>query len=529
MQTLRSATVAPNAMVATPHHLATSAGLDTLRAGGSAMDAAIAANAVLTVLYPDQTSIGGDCFFIAWDAGAEEATAFNGSGAAPQLADPDELRAEGYAAMPRRGPRSVLVPGTIDAWVEGHRRFGRLPFDQLFGPAIRYARDGFPVSARLADVLQGQRDTIASLPGLAALFLANGILPAAGERLALPSLAGTLKQIAAEGREPFYEGAIAAQIDATMRELGGWLTSDDLALHTGEWVDPIAAPYRDVDVLTVPPNSQGLSLLLALEMIDRLDLGDVWGAGGHLHPLIEAKKLAFTIRNAHLADPRFIDIDTDALLSRGSVDRLLAAYDSDRAGNGQIELPGDTVYLCAVDRDGNAVSMIQSIFQSFGSGIVAGDTGIILQNRGTYFSLVQDHPNELAPGKRTLHTLMPVLLRRESRLLGPIGTQGGDAQVQVLLQLITNLLDFGMEPQAAIDAPRWLAGGGPDASPFAVLLESGFPEITLPGLARRGHELTIIDPWNPNAGHAQLILVDHQTGMLRGAADPRADGSAAGY
>lgn len=529
MQTLRSATIAPSAMVATPHHLATSAGLETLRAGGSAMDAAIAANAVLTVLYPDQTSIGGDCFFLAWDAASAEATAFNGSGAAPKRADPDELRNQGVSAMPRRGPLCVLVPGTVDAWVEGHQRYGRLPFDQLFGAAIRYARDGFPVSLRLADVLRAQRDTIAGLPELAALFLANGSPPSSGERLAFPALAESLELIAREGREPFYEGAIAAQIDATMRELGGWLTNDDLARHAGEWVEPLVAPYRDIEVLTVPPNSVGLTLLLALKMIDRLDLGAVWGAGDHLHPLIEAKKLAFTVRNATLADPRFVDIDTNALLSRRSVDRLLDAYDPEGAGDGQVALPGDTVYLCAVDRDGNAVSMIQSMFQSFGSGVVAGDTGIILQNRGTYFSLTPDHPNELAPGKRTLHTLMPALLRQDGRLLGPIGTQGGDAQMQVLLQLITDLLDFGMEPQAAIDTPRWLAGGGPDAAPFAVLLESGFPEITLPGLARRGHQLTVIDPWNPNAGHAQMILLDHQTGMLRGAADPRADGSAAGY
>ncbi|MDQ4100199.1 MAG: gamma-glutamyltransferase family protein, partial [Chloroflexota bacterium] len=445
MHILRSTAVAPNAMVATPHHLATTAGLDMLRVGGSAMDAAIAANAVMTVLYPDQTALGGDCFFIAWDGGERTAFAFNGSGAAPLAADAEALRDQGYEAMPRRGPLAVSVPGTVDAWVEGHDRFGRLPFDQLLAPAIRYARDGFPVSPRLADVIAAQWETIATQPGLAALILPSGTPPRAGERLALPALAVSLERIAAEGREPFYEGAVAANIDATMRELGGWLTLDDLASHRGEWVELLRASYRDVEVLTVPPNSQGLTLLLALNMIDRLNLGDVWGTGDHLPPLIEAKKLAFTVRDAALADPRFVDVDTEQLLARRSIDRLLDAYDPSTAGSGGLTLPGDTVYLCAVDRDGNAVSLIQSIFQSFGSGVVANETGIILQNRGTYFSLAPGHPNELAPGKRTLHTLMPALLLRDGQLLGPIGTQGGDAQVQVLLQLITDLIDFEME------------------------------------------------------------------------------------
>lgn len=528
MQSLRSTTVAPNAMVATPHHLATSIGLQVLRDGGSAMDAVIAANAVLTVLYPDQTSIGGDCFFIVWDTAEGAATAFNGSGAAPQAANADELRAQGFNTMPRRGPLTVVVPGTIDAWSEGHDRFGHLPFERLLAPAIRYAREGFPVSPRLADVLAAEQATIAERPALAALLLPNGVPLRTGERLALPALADSLELIASNGREPFYTGEIAAQIDATMRELGGRLTIEDLAEHAGEWSEPIGTPYRDIEVLTAPPNSQGLTLLLALGLVDQVDLGEVWGAGEHLHPLIEAKKLAFSVRNATLADPRFVDIDTEALLSSRAFARLQRAYDPDSASDGQVSLPGDTVYVCAVDGDGNAVSLIQSIFQSFGSGIVAGDTGIILQNRGSYFSLVPGHPNELAPAKRPLHTLMPSLLLRDGKLLGPLGTQGGDAQVQVLLQLITNLIDFGMEPQAAIDAPRWLAGGR-TASPLTVLLEAGFPELTLPGLARLGHELTVIDPWNPNAGHAQLILLDHETGMLRGGADPRADGSAAGY
>ena len=527
MRAPRPTTLAANGMVATPHHLATAIGLGILRDGGSAMDAAIAANAALTVLYPDQTSVGGDCFFLHHDGASGEVVVYNGSGAAPMAADSGALVDRGITAMPRFGPLAVTVPGTVDAWSAGHERFGRLELAALLAPAVALAREGFPVSPRLASVLAGQADAIRQAPAMAGILFPNGAVPAAGHMLRFPALAASLELIGAEGRDAFYAGPIAEAIVSTMAAQGGWMTLDDLARHEGEWVAPIESSYRGVAILGAPPNSQGLTALLGMRMVERADLGSTWGDVAHLHPMIEAKKRAFAIRDARLADPRFIGIDVGALLDDALVDALWLTYDSGLTTAGGASVPGDTVYLCAIDRDGNAVSLIQSMYQSFGSWVVAGASGIILQNRGSYFSLAPESPNVLAPGKRPLHTLMPAMLLRDGQLWGPIGTQGGDAQAQVHMQLISDLVDFGMEPQAAIDAPRWIAGGR-DA-PLQVLMERGFPEGAARLLAARGHQVSPIDPWHPDAGHAQMILVDRERGILQGAADRRADGAAAGY
>jgi len=524
----RPTTLATNGMVATPHYLASAAGLRILERGGSAMDAVIAANAVLTVIYPDQTAIGGDCFFIVHDAATGTQTAYNGSGPAPAAADSAILREQGYEAIPAKGGHAVTVPGTIDAWFAGYERYGRLTMPELLESAIGFARDGYPVSARLAAVFQRDTELIWGWPGLASLFFQNGRIPTAGERLALPQLAASLTRIAQEGRDAFYTGDIAAAIARSVANAGGPMTEDDLASHRGEWVEPTRITYHGVEVLTVPPNSQGMTTQMALRMIEDVDLGQTWGAPDHVHPLVEAGKRAYAVRNAVLADPRFVDIDVPGLLSDAAIRRLWADYDPQVASAGPYALEGDTVYLCAVDRDGNAVSLIQSLFSNFGSCVVAEGTGIILQNRGSYFSLAEGHPNELMGGKRTLHTLIPNMLLREGRLWGPIGTQGGDPQAQINLQTMTNVIDFGMEPQAAIEASRWISGGR-GQSPYRLLLESGFPEATPALLGARGHEITLIGPWNPDAGHAQMILVDEARGVLMGGADPRADGSADGY
>ncbi|MGB3305040.1 MAG: gamma-glutamyltransferase [Thermomicrobiales bacterium] len=524
MRLSRPTTLATNGMVATPHYLASATGLRMLEAGGSAMDAVLAANAMLTVLYPDQTAIGGDCFFLVYDAQSGETVGYNGSGAAAMNASAAALRDQGYGQMPAKGGLTVTVPGTIDAWFAGHERFGKLEMRQLLEPAIALARDGFPVSPRLGAVLQNDVDLITSWPGLSALVYPQGTIPAAGERLAFPALATSLQRIADQGRDAFYTGEIAEAIARSVQDAGGWLTVEDLNRHRGEWVEPVRTTYHGVDVLTTPPNSQGLTAQLGLEMASRVDLGTAWGAPAHVHPLVEARKRAYAIRDAFLGDPRFVDIDIEGLLSAETIDRIWADYSPDYATTGPYALPGDTVYLCAVDRDGNAVSLIQSLFGAFGSCVVAGNTGIILQNRGFSFSLVEGRPNELMGGKRTLHTLMPNMLLRDGRLLGPIGTQGGDAQAQINMQLMTNVIDFGMEPQEAIEAPRWLSGAG-----LSLSLENGFPESTPALLAARGHEITLIGPWNPDAGHAQMILVDEERGVLRGGADPRADGTADGY
>ncbi len=524
MQLTRPTTLSTNGMVATPHYLASAAGLHVLEGGGSAMDAVIAANAVLTVLYPDQTAIGGDCFFIVFDAKTGKNIAYNGSGPAPAAADAAALRAQGLSQMLAKGGQAVTVPGTIDAWFAGHDRFGKQEMPRLLAPAIALARDGFPVSPRLASVFARDSGLVMSWPGLNALLFPNGNVPNAGDRLALPSLAASLQRIATEGRDVFYGGEIADAIVRSVRDAGGVMVIDDLNRYRGEWVEPVSTTYHGVDVLTVPPNSQGVTTLLALEMAARVSLGTTWGSAEHIHPLVEARKRAYAVRDARLGDPRFVKIDLKDLLSATAIDRLWAHYDPAVASSGPYSLPGDTVYLCAVDRDGNAVSMIQSLFGNFGSCVVAEGTGIILQNRGSYFSLVEGSPNELQGGKRTLHTLMPNLLMRDGRLLGPIGTQGGDAQAQINLQLMANVIDFGMDPQTAIESPRWISGAGVE-----LLMEDGFPQGTLALLRSRGHDITLIGPWNPDAGHAQMILMDERRGVLQGGADPRADGTAAGY
>lgn len=524
MPATRSTALSPNAMIATPHHLASNAGLRILQDGGSAMDAVIAANAMLTVLYPDQTSLGGDCFFLTFDANSGTVQAFNGSGASPAAADAELLRQQGYSGMPRYGPLTVTVPGTVDAWVQGHEKLGQLEFADLFGPAIELARNGYPVSPRLADVFAQSAGDIHENSGLGSLFLIDGAVPGTRTRLRQPRAAATLQTIADEGRSAFYEGDIAKAIGTTVQEQGGWLTSDDLAAHRGEWVEPLEVDYRGTQVLGMPPNSQSLATLLALRVVERADLGDRWGSSEHLHPMIEAMKLGMSVRDAHLADPRFADIDTEMLLSEDMADALWSAYEPQQALAADATPAGDTVYLCAVDRDGNAVSMIQSIFQRFGSHIVAGDTGVILQNRGSYFSLEPDHINELAPEKRPLHTLMPCMLMQDGRLLGPLGSQGGDAQAHVVMQLISNVVDYGMAPQEAIDAPRWIIGREGN-----ILLESGYEPGTYQGLGARGHAVTLVDPWNLDGGHAQMIQLDEPHGVLSGGADPRADGSADGY
>lgn len=517
MRSYRPSPTASRGMVATSHYLASEAGAEVLRDGGSAMDAAIAANAVLTVIYPDQTAIGGDCFFIHHDGPTGEIATYNGSGAAPRSAEAGHLRASGYERMPAKGGLPVTVPGTIDAWFAGHERFGRVGLDRILDPAIGFARDGYPVSPRLGSVLAAQRDLISAWPGLASIVRPGGRIPLAGDMLANPDLATALETIAAEGRDGFYGGAIAAEIVDTVQNAGGSITADDLADHEGEWVDAVERTFQGRRILTAPPNSQGMTVLMALGLLD------VEGLGSDAGRQALAADRAYGVRNERLGDPRFIDIDTDELLSDDFLRGLSRSGGEPGARHPRAD--GDTVYLCTADEDGNAVSLIQSLFGVFGSCVVAAGTGIILQNRGSYFSLSDGHPNELIGGKRTLHTLMPSMLMEGDRLVGTFGTQGGDPQAQIQLQLLIHLIENGLEPQEAIDAPRWIVedagyGGG------SVLVESAMAEREIAALHAAGYGVTIIDPWNPGAGHAQMILRDEERGVWTGGADPRADGSA---
>ncbi len=395
-------------------------------------------------------------------------------------------------------------------------------------PAIGFAREGFPVTTALAQRIAIAKPVLGAYPAVAALVAPGGRLPSPGDRLSFPELAKTLERIACAGRDAFYAGPFADAFVQTSDRLGGRFSLDDLGRHHAEVVEPVTTYYRGVTVAELPPNAQGLTALLALNMVEDQPVAP-WGSAGHLHPLIEAKKLAFAVRDEQLADPSFGPIDHDGLLSKSFARDLWRQYDPGRALSAPTTRTGDTVYLCAVDRDGNAASLIQSLYMAFGSGIVVAGTGVILQNRGAAFSLDDAHPNRLEGGKRPRHTLMPGMLLDGDRLLGPIGSQGGDAQAQIRLQLVTDLVDHAFEPQAAIDAPRWLAGGRPDDSPVLVTLEDRFPAGTDSDLQARGHHVRRTTAWDPAFGHAQMILRDPDAGLLRGAADPRADGLALGY
>ncbi len=515
------------AMIATPHALASSAGLEILREGGSAVDAAIAANAMLTVLLPDQTSVGGDCFFQVWEDGTLAPMGFNGSGRAPAAASAEEVRGAGYAFMPRRGPWTVVVPGTIDAWFRAHGQYGRLPMERLLAPAIEIARDGFEISPRLAAAIAANAADLALDPWAASIFLDAGAAPAPGHRLANPWLAGSLELIAADGPSAFYTGAIAEAILSVAGPPNGWLTADDLAGHAGAWLEAVPSRYRDATVWELPPNSQGITAQLALSMMGRESFPGTWDDPAWLHVQIEAKKRAFAIRDQELGDPAAMTVTVGEILAPETTEALWADFDPSVASTGQASLPGDTVYLAVIDADGLAVSLIQSIYQGFGSGLVAGDTGIVLQNRGSYFSLQPGHPNELAGGKQPLHTLMPAMIEIPGRLRGPIGTQGGDAQAQVHMQLVSHLVDTGASAAEAIDRPRWIAGDA-RVDPYSVTVEAGTAASTIEGLRARGHVVTQVEPGWPNAGFAQMVLRDTETGLLHGAADPRAEGSAEG-
>jgi gamma-glutamyltranspeptidase/glutathione hydrolase len=520
---------AASAMIATPHHIASTIGVEVLRDGGTAVDAAIAANAAMTVLLPDQTSIGGDCFFQVWEPGADAPTGFNGSGRAPAAASADEVRAAGFEGMPRWGAWTVTVPGTIDAWFAAHERHGKLPMGRLLAPASNLAREGFEISPRLSAAISAVAGNIAESPHAAALFLDNGVAPPPGFRLVNAGLANALDLIGAAGRDAFYTGVIADAILAvTGPAAGGWMTADDLAGHAGFDVDPVATTYREATIWELPPNSQGVTAQLGLAMMERQPFGASWDDPAWLHVQIEAKKRAFSIRDRYLGDPAAMTVTVDEILAPATVDAIWADFDPSAATPGQATMPGDTIFLAAIDADGLAVALIQSIYAGFGSGLVAGDTGIVLQNRGSYFSLIPGHPNELAGGKLPLHTLMPGMIDIPGRARGPFGTQGGDAQAQIHMQLASHLVDDGAAPQEAIDRPRWFAGDA-RVDPYAVVVEADMPWAAIEGLQARGHQVTQVEPGWPHAGYAQMVLRDAETGGLDGAADPRAEGSVEGY
>lgn len=529
MRTFQSATVAamPSAigdhgMVVTPHPLATAAGVDAMRAGGTAVDAAIAANAMLAVVYCNACGLGGDAFALVWEPREQHLYGFNGSGRSPAALTIDTVRAAGHDTMPARGPLPITVPGAVDAWVELLARFGRRTLADAARPAAEVADVGYALTAI------NVRTIAAGLPSFDAS--ARSVFATAGEtgsRFRQPLLAATLWMLADGGRDAYYGGPIGAEIARAVQAAGGVMTADDIAAHRGDWVEPISTPYHGWDVATIPPNSQGITALIALNVLSQLG----WAADAPLHASIEAVKVAWSERDRCVADPDRGLADLSALLSDEHTAWLASRISADRAERYVPTNPpgGGTVYLCAADADGMMISLIESNYMGFGSGIMGGSTGIMLQNRGAYFSLDPSHANALAPRSRTLHTLMPGMLLRDRRAEVALGAMGGDGQPQTMVQLVTGLVDDGLAPQALVERPRWVVTTEAPGAPLGpVALEAdGWTEAEAASLRKLGHDIAFVEPRTPMMGWAQVIR-RRPDGSYEGGADPRADSVATG-
>ena len=516
----RSAVYAQNGMCATSHPIAAEVAIEILKSGGNAVDAAIAGALVLGIAEPQMTGIGGDCFVLLKPAGTEDILALNGSGRAPKGLDAAALRARGLTAIPVQGIEAATLPGAVDAFCRLSADHGRLPLSRILAPAIRYAEEGIPVAPRVAF---DWAEDIACLKGAAREFYSfDGKAPTVGQIFRAPAQAEVLRRIANEGRAGFYEGEVAEDMIASLRALGGSHTHDDLAATACDWTTPVSGPYRDVELVEHPPNGQGATAILLLNILKHLDLPatDPFGSQ-RAHIEAEAAKLAYDARNRFIADPAHTT-RLDHMLSLETATKLAALIDPKRAMPAAAPLTEalhkDTVYITVVDRDRMAVSLIYSIYWGFGSGLASTKFGINFQNRGAGFTLQEGHPNEAAGGKRPMHTIIPGILRKAGRTVMPFGVMGGAYQPCGHARFVTNLTDFGMDPQAAIDAPRSFSGAD------GIQVERGYPDTVRADLAAMGHHVTIPDT---PLGGAQAILIDGD--ILVGASDPRKDGCAVGY
>jgi gamma-glutamyltranspeptidase len=537
--------------VVAPHHLASATGLGILRAGGSAVDAAIATNAVLGVVAPGSCGLGGDAFWLIWDAASRTQLALNGSGRAASRVDAGALRAAGNATMPMRGPAAVTVPGAVRSWADAHDRFGRLGPDVLLAPAIELARDGVSVSARFARMVEVAAPAIVAALGPDAPVLGvmrpEGRAWRPGERLRQPALAGTLERVATDGFAALYDDELGERQAAGLARAGCFVRADDLAAHESTWSDPISIEYRGVRVTTHPPNSSGVVALEILSILSRFDPPEpsAFGPNGvtdpdWIHLGIEASKLAFADRDAYLTDPAAREVPVDQLLDPGYAEELAATIDRRRAARpAALTNPpgGGTVYLAAVDAAGNAVSLIQSLYSNFGSGVLDPETGILYQNRGSYFSLDPEHPNTLAPGKRTLHTLLPGMLFRDG-VASPwvvAGAAGADAQPQIHAQLVSALVDGGVDIGTAVAAPRWFVEPARHFEPpVEVRIEPRLAPGVAAALESLGHPVTAVEPFDSLLGNEHAIeLVGggpaSDGGSVAATTDPRSDGLPAAW
>ncbi len=523
----RSIVRAEHGMVASSQPLASQVGLDVLRRGGNAVDAAIAMAAMLNVTEPMMTGIGGDAFMLVHWSKTKELKGLNASGRAPRALNLDYFKKKGIKSMPAEGMEPITVPGAFDGWVTLLEKYGSMKLADLLAPAIEYAENGFPVMEKTAADWESEVAKLKKTPAAATNYLVDGRAPRAGEIFRQKNLARTLRLLARGGRDTFYKGEIARAIVDYCQKNGGFLTMEDLAAHRSEWVEPISTNYRGYSVYECPPNGQGLTALLTLNILEGFDLKAMNGQPDlYYHTLIEATKLAFADRNKYIADPAFAKVPVSQLLSKeyAASRRALIAPDKviETPVPGQIVNDSDTTYFTVVDKDRNAVSFINSLYEIFGSGIVAGDTGILLHDRGAGFSLDPTHANRIEPGKRPFHTIIPAMVFKDGKLFCSFGVMGGGVQPQGHVQVLTNFIDLGMNLQQAIEAPRYryLAG-------TRVLMEDEMTDGVIKRLIERGHQRA--NERGVSMGGGQAIMIDPASGTLMGASDPRKDGLALGY
>ncbi len=532
----RSEVIAQHGMVASSQPLCTQVGLDILKAGGSAVDAAIATNACLGLMEPTGNGIGGDIFAIVWDAKTQKLHGLNGSGRSPQSLTLDYFKKEGLEKIPAHGPLPVSVPGTVDGWFELHGKFGKLSMDQILQPTIDYANNGFPLSELIAYYWGRSTPFLSKFPGFKETYTINGKAPVKGQVFKNPFLANTLRTIAREGRDAFYKGDIAKTIAVYIKEQGGFLTIDDLASHTSTWIEPVSTNYRGYDVWELPPNGQGIAALQILNIMEHYDVRDMgFGSAEYMHHFTEAKKLVFEDRAKYYADMDFAKVPVQKLISKSYAKEHISNINPERAAR-RIDEPklkdGDTIYLTVSDKDGNMVSLIQSNYRGMGSGMTPTGLGFILQDRGELFSLDKDHRNAYEPGKRPFHTIIPAFITKDGKPFVSFGLMGGGMQPQGHAQIVINLVDFDMNLQEAGDAPRMYHTGSSQptgekmTNGGTLFLESGFSRETIREMISKGHD---IDHRVGGFGGYQAIMWDAINEVYYGASESRKDGQAAGY
>ena len=534
----RSEVIGQHGMAATSQPLATQVAVDVLKDGGNAIDAAIAANAVLGLVEPTGCGIGGDLFAIVWIADTKKLYGYNGSGRSPMSLTLEHFQERGIERIPASGPLPVSVPGAVDGWFALHERFGDKPMAELLAPAIEYAREGAPITELIAYYWDMSARALGRFPGFTEQMTIDGRGPRKGELWKNPGLANTYAALAEGGRDAFYRGAIAETIASYIQEQGGFISVEDLAAHQGEWVEPVSTSYRGVDVWELPPNGQGIAALQILNVLEGFDVAEMgFGSADYIHAFVEAKKLAFEDRARFYADMSIAEVPVEELISKEYAAKRRELIDMQRAarrydaGNPALE-SGDTIYLCTADEAGNMVSLIQSNYRGMGSGMTPPGLGFVLQDRGELFDLTPGRANTYAPGKRPFHTIIPAFLTKDGQPWVAFGVMGGATQPQAHAQIVVNLVDFGMNLQEAGDAPRILHSGSSEPTGERMTdggelsLESGIDYEVIRELAKRRHSLV----WKvgPYGGY-QAILRDPETGVYFGASESRKDGQAAGW